>query len=265
MTGARLLDIINAQRSLKVLLSRVRDEDGFVDARRLKWVDAPAGLGWPHDGERVLAIFIKGAGGALDRPVLASEVSRLLDATLDAIVQANRTLLYDELIDSVELEVADLEAPLPLAHALGSLVPVVTTANAQQRLLSPSLPTVAQVRRAEAWLLLVLERVKRAGGPVTLALLVSAARDSRDESLGLVGWSRTLVAVSALQSQGLEDAAHTVRRAAQWWAGQSTFDPFPDSNGNGLADEVGGLQAVFDAFADVARSFEDGERRRARP
>ncbi len=264
MTGARLLDIINAQRSLKVLLARLRTEDGVVDGARLNWVDAPPGLGWPHDGERVLSIFMKAAGGTRERPALVSEVSRLLDVTLDAIVQANRTLLYDDLIDAVELEVADLEAPLPLAHALASLVPAVTTTNVQQRLRSPSLPTVAQVRRAEAWLLLVLDRMKRADGPPTLSLLVNAARDGQDEDLGLGGWSRTLVAISVLQSHGLEDAAHTVRRAAQWWAGQSTFDPFPDSNGNGRADEVGGLQDVFDAFADVARSFEEGERRRSR-
>lgn len=265
MTGARLLDIINAQRSLKVLLTRVSGEDGLVETRRLNWSDAPPGLGWPHDGERVLGLFIESVGGRPGQSVAAKAVSKLLDSTLDAIVQANRSLLYDELIDVVELEVADLEAPAPLAHAIASMVPVVV-ADGQPRQLPTSLPTVAQVRCAEDWLIAVLERVAVLAGPLTFRTLVLTARDAGLEPLGLSGWGRTLLAVAALKSHDAPDAAHhLVRRAAQWWAGQNTFDPFPDSNGNGVADEVGPLQHVFDTFADLARSFEAEVARRARP
>jgi len=264
MTGARLLYLINALRSLKVLLTRVSGDDGLVDTRRLSWSDAPPGLGWPHDGERVLALFIEAVGGTSARPVPAKGVSKLLDSTLDAIVQANRSLMYDELIDVVELEVADLDAPAPLAHAIASLVPVVV-ADGQPRQLSASLPTVAQVRYAEDWLIAVLERVAT-GSPLTLHTLVLTARDARLDLSGLSGWSRTMLAVAALQSHDApESALHLVRRAAQWWAGQSTFDPFPDSNGNGVADEVGALQQVFDTFADLARSFEVATPRRPHP
>ncbi len=266
MTGARLLDIINAQRWLKALLTRVSDEDGLVETGRLKWCDAPNGLGWPHDGERVLALFIEAVGGTSGQRVPAQDVAKRLDSTLDAIVHANRSLMYDELIDVVELEVADLEAPTPLAHALASMVPVVVMADFQPRLVSASLPTVAQVRCAENWLIAVLDRLTTAASPPTLHTLVLTARDAELEPMGISGWGRTLLAIAALQSHASPDAAHhLVRRAAQWWAGQNTFDPFPDSNGNGVADEVGPLQHVFDTFAELARSFEvEGIRRSKR-
>jgi hypothetical protein len=255
VTGARLLDLINAQRSLKVLLVQLTDDDEQVDSRRLQWSDSPAGLGWPHDGERVLALFIKAAGGTPNRPVSSKAVASLLDGTLDAIVEANRALLYDDVVDPVELDVADLDAPLPLAHALASLVPVVEALRPTRPLIA-SLPTVAQVRQAERWLLTLLERMAP-DAPLTFGALVDLATDSGSEPLGLSGWSRTLPVIAALRDHDtLETAPHLVRQAAQWWAGQSTFDPFPEANGNGVADEVGALQRVFDTFAELARSFE---------
>lgn len=263
LRGVPFRELLTAHRALGTHLRTLTrgDPQAWVRLDQLPWADAPGGLSPEHDCDRVLAVFFQAAGARTDKPTRAHQVTALLNLTLDRLVEVNRALSYDDLIDDVELETADAGKPVALAAALASMVARVDYPGVDLRL-PPGLPALAQVRAAERWALSLVELWEAHGeGPLQLSSLVAAWEHTHPtHSPTFSAWSSALQLLGKLQQvlgpDWVREGPQQLKAAATWWAGQDTWDPFPDRNGNGEADERGTHQPIYDAFAQLARALE---------